>query len=74
MRDSFIDFDYSQEANNYCLEDYDPNNQLIDKFKDSRKKVEDFKSTPLIPEGFENIDYSILYAIRYQSQIKMTSV
>ena len=74
MRDSFIDFDYSQEANNYCLEDYDPNNQLIDKFKDSRKKVEDFKSTLLIPEGFENIDYSILYAIRYQSQIKTTSV
>ena len=74
MRDSFIDFDYSQEANNYCLEDYDPNNQLIDKFKESRKKVEDFKSTLLIPEGFENIDYSILYAIRYQSQIKTTSV
>ena len=22
MQDSFIDFDYSQEANNYCPDDY----------------------------------------------------
>ena len=45
MQDSFIDSDYSQEASNYCPEGYDPNNETIDEFKDSGKKVEDFKST-----------------------------
>ena len=43
MQDSFIDFNHSQEANNYCPEDYDPNNEIIDEFKNSGKKVEDFK-------------------------------
>ena len=57
MQDSFIDFDYSQEANNYCPEDYDSNNEIIDEFKNSGKKIEDFISTLLIPQGFENIRY-----------------
>ena len=56
IQDSFIDFDYSQEANNYCPEDYDLNNEIIDEFKDARKKVKDFKSTPLVRQGFENFD------------------
>ena len=29
MQDSFIDFDYSQEANNYCPDDYDPSEEII---------------------------------------------
>ena len=65
-QDSFINFGYSQEANNYCTGDYDPSEEIIDEFKDSAKKVEDFKHTLLIPQGFENIDsfyYAILYAI-----------
>ena len=45
MQDSFIDFDYSREAKDYCPEDYDQINEIIDEFKDSGKKVEDFKST-----------------------------
>ena len=45
MQDSFIDFDYSREAKDYCPEDYDRINEIIDEFKDSGKKVEDFKST-----------------------------
>ena len=61
MQDSFIAFDYSQEANNYCPEDYDPNNEIIVEFKDSAKKLDDFESTLLIPHGFENID-SFYYA------------
>ena len=68
-------FDYSQEANNYYPDDYDPSEEIIDEFKDSAKKVEDFKHTLLVPQGFENIDsfYSaILYAIRYQLKIKKT--
>ena len=71
MQDSFIDFDYSREANNYFPEDYDLNYEINDEFKDSGKKVEDFKSTVLIPQGFENINsfyYAPLYAIRYQSK------
>ena len=40
MQDSFIDFDYSQEANNYCLDDYDPSEEIINEFKNSAKKVE----------------------------------
>ena len=69
MQDPFIDFNYSQEANDYCLYDYDPSEEIIDEFKDSAKKVTDFKHTLLILQGFENIDsfyYAILYAIRYQ--------
>ena len=41
MQDSFIDFDWSQEANNYCMDDYDPTKETIDKFKYSAKRVED---------------------------------
>ena len=44
MQDSFIDFDYSRETKDYCPEDYDRINEIIDEFKDSGKKVEDFKS------------------------------
>ena len=47
MQDSFIDFDYSQEANNYCPNDCNPNKEIIDEFKDSAKKVEDFNRTAI---------------------------
>ena len=71
MQDSFIDFDYSQETNNYCPDDYDPSEEIIDEFKDSAKEVNDFKRTLLIPQGFQNI-YSFYYAILYaiQNQLK----
>ena len=73
MQDSFIDFDYSQEANNCCPDNYDPSEEIIDEIKVSAKKVEDFKRTLLIPQGFENIDsfhYAVLHAIRYQLKNK----
>ena len=73
IQDSFIDFDYSQGAKDYCPEDFDLNNEIIDKSKDSGKKVQDFKSTLLFPQGFENIDlfyHALLYAIRYLSKNK----
>ena len=47
MQDSFIDFDWSQEASNYCTDDYDPTKETIDEFKDSAKKIENFKQTLL---------------------------
>ena len=56
MQDSFSDFDYPKEAKYYCPEDYDLNNEIIDEFKDPGKKVENFKNTFLIPQGFENIE------------------
>ena len=74
MQDSFIDFDWSQEANNYCTADYGPTKETIHEFKDSAKEVEDFKQTLLILQGLENIDsfcYGLLYAVRYQLKNKM---
>ena len=62
-----------KKTNNYCLEDYDPNNEIIDEFKDSQKKVEDFKNALLNSQGFGNIDSfynGLLYAIRYQLKNK----
>ena len=73
MQDSFIDFDYSQEANNYCPDDYDLSQETIDEFKESAKKDQDFKSTVLILQGLENINsfhYVLLYVIRYQLKNK----
>ena len=35
MQDSFIDFDWSQEASNYCTDYYDATNETTDEFKDS---------------------------------------
>ena len=73
MEDSFIDFDWSQEANNYCMDDYDPTKNTIDEFRNSAKRVEDLKQTLLIPQGPKNIDsfyYCLLYAIRYQLKNK----
>ena len=73
IQDYFIDFDYSQEANNYCPDDYYPGKEIIDQFKYSAKKVEDFKSTLLIMQGFGNTDsfyYVLLYTIQYQFKNK----
>ena len=73
MQDSFIGFDYSQESNNYCPHDYNPSKEMIDEFKNSAKKIEDFKRTLLILQSFENIDsfyYALLYVIRYQLKNK----
>ena len=42
---------------------------VIDKCKDSTKKVNDFSSTLLIPHGLQNKDsfyFALLFAIRYQ--------
>ena len=73
MQDSLIDFDLSQEANNYCADDYDPTKETIDEFKDSEKKVKDFKQPLLIPQSPKNIYsfyYGLLYAIWHQLKNK----
>ena len=41
---------------------------MIDEFKDSKKKVDEFKKSLINPQGNKNVDsffYAILYAIRY---------
>ena len=68
VQDSFSDFDYDQEANNYCAED-DLHDFEIDEFKDYKSRVDKFAKTLLNPQGLNNKDsffYSILFAIRYR--------
>ena len=66
VEDSFSDFDFDQEPNNYCNENeicYLP----INNFKDYKSKVESFTKTLINPKGFNNKDsffYSILLALR----------
>lgn len=71
MQSSFIGFDYSQEANYYCPEDYDLNNKIIDEFKDSAKNLLISKVLSSFCKILKNIDwfyYALLFAIRYQSK------
>ena len=77
MQDSFIDFDYSQEASSYSADGYGPSKEIIDQFEDSaKKKVNSFKCTLLIPQGFENIHFictSLNYSISLKKQEKRVS-
>ena len=68
IQDSFSDFDFDQEANNYCDDD-DLQNFEIDEFKDYKSTVDKFAKTLLNSQGLNNENsffYSILFAIRYQ--------
>ena len=76
MQDALIDLDYSQEANNYSRDGYDLGVDVIDQFKESTKKVNDFKNTLVIPYGPENKDsfyYALLYAVRNRLKNKKVS-
>ena len=55
VQDSFSDFDYDQEANNYCVED-DLHDIKIDEFKDYKSRVDKFAKTLLNPQGLNNKD------------------
>ena len=68
VEDSFSDFDYDQEPNNYCNEN-EIHDLEVDNFKDYKSKIEKFTKTLLNPPGLNNKDsffYSILFAVRYQ--------
>ena len=68
VEDSFSDFDFDQEPNNYCNENKIRDLE-IDNFKDYKSKIENFVKTLIDPQGLNNDDfffYSILFAIRYQ--------
>ena len=68
VEDSFSDFDFDQEPNNYCNEN-EIRDLEIDNLKDYKSKIENFVKTLINPQGLNNDDYffySILFAIRYQ--------
>ena len=68
VEDSFSDFDFEQEPNNYCNEN-EIHDLEVDNFKDYKSKIEKFTKTLLNPQGLNNKDsliYSILFAVRYQ--------
>ena len=68
VEDSFSDFDFDQEPNNYCNEN-EIRDLGIDNFKDYKSKIENFVKTLINPQGLNNDDsffYLILFAIRYQ--------
>ena len=50
VEDSFSDFDYDQEPNNYCNEN-EIDNLEIDDFKNYKSKIEKFKETLLNPQS-----------------------
>ena len=73
MQDSFIDFDYSQEASNYCPKHYDRKNEVMDMFKDCEIRLRISKALSSVWNFFGNIDsfyHPLLYAIKYQSKNK----
>ena len=68
VEDSFSDFDFDPEPNNYCNEN-EIRDFEIDNFKDYKSKIENFVKTLVNPQGLNNVDsffYAILFAIRYQ--------
>ena len=68
VEDSFSDFDFEQEPNNYCNEN-EIHDLEVDNFKDYKSKIEKFAKTLPNTQGLNNKDsffYSILFAERYQ--------
>ena len=77
MQDSFLKSDSSEsqlnELSNYCNDNYDPNSEQIDEFRDSTKRNEKFLQILLCPHGLKNQNsfyYAILYAVHYQLKNK----
>ena len=55
VEDSFSDFDFDQEPNNYCNEN-EINDLPNDNFKDYNSKIENFTKTLINPQGLNNKD------------------
>ena len=54
INDSLSGFDFSQEATNYYSDNNEIEEELVDNFKDSKKKVDEFKKTLVNPHGDDN--------------------
>ena len=76
MQDSFIESDSSQshhEVNKFCDDNYNPDSEQIDQFRNYAKRIEEFKRALLCVHGLVYLDsfyYAILYAICYQFENK----
>ena len=70
INDSLSGFDFSQEATNY-YPDNETKEEVIDTFKDSEKKVEEFKKTLVNPHRDDNSD-SVFCAILYAICLQLT--
>ena len=55
VEDSFSDFDFEQEPNNYCNKN-EVHDLEVDNFKDYKSKIEKFTKTLLNPQGLNNKD------------------
>ena len=55
VEDSFSDFDFEREPNNYCNEN-EIHDLEVDNFKDYKSKIEKFTKTLLNPQGLNNKD------------------
>ena len=74
MREGLEDDEIEEnvEVENYC-EDDESANVSVDQFKNSKERVEKFKSSLLNLQGLDNPDlffYAILYALRYHQNNK----
>ena len=61
VKDSFSDFDFEQEPNNYCNEN-EIHDLEIDNFKDYKSKIEKFTKTLLNPQGLNNKNSFFLFS------------
>ena len=81
IQDSFLDPNSGEsltaaeeaalEASNYCCDNYDPAHDETDEFRDSIRRVGEFKCTLFCPQGVENPDifyYAILYDLHYKKK------
>ena len=67
VNDSFSNFDFDQEPNNYCNESEISNLPVVE-FKDYKIKIDEVVDTLINPHSLNNKDsffYSILYTVRY---------
>ena len=63
IRDSFVDLDESQEANNFVNREIDDDNEdKIDNFKNFESKLEEFKKSLIFPHGLKT---AIHYFMRF---------
>ena len=56
INDSLSGFDFSQEVTNYYSDDDEIQEAVVDSFKDSKKKVDEFKKTLVNPHRDDNPD------------------
>ena len=67
INDSLSGFDFSQEVTNY-YSDNEIEEEVVDDFKDSKKKVDEFKETLVNPHGHDNSDFFFFFFLKLYEQ------